>query len=118
MKKVSNRNKLKKMMIVNLKITSRSSHEHLPGSSDDESETRSNLQVSTETQRSIEEQIKPLVQVQQDMHKQLSALRMDMNRMRSAQEDSAGLAFKDWFVLIAILILHTVVFNWIGSKRN
>ena len=59
--------------------------------------------------------MKSLLQLQQDMNKQLVSLRMDMNRMRNAQEDASSRSVKDWFIIITILALHTVVLNWVFS---
>lgn len=91
----------------------RSSHD--PGSSDDDSETRSHLQVSADSQSVFDEQMKSLLQLQQDMSKQVTSLRMDVNRMRTAQEDASSRSVKDWFILLTILALHTVVLNWVFS---
>ncbi|XP_065070860.1 oxysterol-binding protein-related protein 8-like isoform X1 [Rhopilema esculentum] len=95
----------------------RSSHENLPGSSEDDSDTRSHLHVSTDTHLSVEEQIKPLIHSQQEVQRHLSALRMDMSRLKDYQMASGGLALKDWFAIVSLLILHILALSYINNRR-
>ena len=71
--------------------------------------------MSADSQSVFDEQMKSLLQLQQDMSKQVTSLRMDVNRMRTAQEDASSRSVKDWFILLTILALHTVVLNWVFS---
>ena len=84
----------------------------IPNSSDDDSDTRSNVASISNGQRHLEESMRPLIEAQQQTQTQLSALRMDLRRLTNTQADSSGLGLRDWFVLISILVFHLIAVTY------
>ncbi len=61
--------------------------------------------------------MRPLLKSQSEIQNQLTALRMEIRKLLNSQGDNQGLAVKDWFVLIFLLVLHVVALNWMAGHR-
>eukprot|EP00794_Sanderia_malayensis_P018145 gene18145-19955_t len=73
----------------------RSSLENAPNSSDEDSYSRSNIQLKSANQQAFEEVIRPLVTSQDDIKNQLTALRLEIRKLSKTNLEHRGLTMID-----------------------
>ena len=106
---------MKGYCIISVQFICRSSQEIQ--SSDDDSESRSQLNTSV-SPSAFAEQFQPLITAQQETQKQLTALRVELKRFKAAEDSLRGMQIRDWFVAVMLLLLHLIGLYWMVNKRK